>query len=151
MHPDLLELLESLRSHDVEFLVVGSTALAVHARPRYTEDLDLWLRRTEENTSRLVAALQEFGFSVREQDFQAFWKEDRQMVTLGAKPQAVDLLNFMAEDTFEDAWKRRVETDLSGVKVAIIGLDDFVRAKRVAGRTKDLLDIALIEEIYGPQ
>ena len=98
MHPDLLELLESLQSHSVDFLVVGSTALAVHARPRYTEDLDLWLRRTEENTHRLVAALQDFGFSVCEQDFQAFWIEDRQMVTLDAKPQAVDLLNFMAED-----------------------------------------------------
>ncbi|CAN5584896.1 hypothetical protein BH11ARM2_BH11ARM2_21540 [soil metagenome] len=65
MHPDLLELLELLRSHSVEFLVVGSTALAVHARPRYTEDLDLWLRRSEENTRRLIAALREFGFVVK--------------------------------------------------------------------------------------
>lgn len=149
MHPDLLELLESLQSHSVDFLVVGSTALAVHARPRYTEDLDLWLRRTEENTHRLVAALQDFGFAVREDDFQRFWQQDRQMVTLGAKPQAVDLLNFMADDAFEDAWERRVEADLAGVRVAIIGLEDFVRAKRAAGRNKDLRDLDLLEEVHG--
>lgn len=34
MHPDLLELLESSRSYNVEFLIVGSTALAIHARPK---------------------------------------------------------------------------------------------------------------------
>ena len=149
MHPDLVELLESLRSRDVEFLVVGSTALAVHARPRYTEDLDLWLRRTEENTRRLVAALRDFGFAVRDEEFRSFWEQERQMITLGAKPQAVDLLNFMADDLFEDAWERRVEAELSGVRVSIIGLEDFVRAKRAAGRNKDLLDLALLEEVHG--
>lgn len=77
MHPDLVELFESLQSHDVEFLVVGSTALAVHARPRYTEDLDLWLRRNEENTRCLVASLRGFGFVVREENFRSFWQLDR--------------------------------------------------------------------------
>jgi len=149
MHPDLLELLESLRSHDVEFLVVGSTALAIHARPRYTEDLDLWIQRSEENTRRLVAALIEFGFQVRYEDFAAFWQKDRQMITLGAKPQAVDLLNFMAEDAFEDAWERRVDAEFHGVKISVIGLEDFVRAKRAAGRNKDLIDLALLEEVHG--
>ena len=47
MHPDLLELLGLLKSHEVDFLVVGSTAMAVHARfqtigmtfPLYSADI----------------------------------------------------------------------------------------------------------------
>lgn len=150
MHPDFVELLALLQSHEVEFLVVGSTALAVHARPRYTEDLDLWLHRTEDNVRRLVHALQEFGFPVNEETLRPFWQQDRQMVTLGAKPQAVDLLNFLADDPFEEAWTRRIEANLAGVTVAVIGLEDFIRAKRVANRPKDQADLAILEEIIGP-
>lgn len=71
------------------------------------------------------------------------------MITLGAKPQAVDPLNFMADDPFEASGERRVEADLSGARVAIRCLEDFVRAKKAAGRTKDLLDLALLEEAHG--
>lgn len=109
----------------------------------------MWLRRNEENTRRLVDALIAFGFAVRIEQFRSFWELDRQMITLGAKPQAVDLLNFMAEDTFEDAWKRRVEAEISGVSVPVIGLADFIRAKQAAGRPKDLSDLALLEEVHG--
>lgn len=149
MHPDLLELLEFLRIHNVEFLIVGSTALAVYARPRYTEDLDIWMRRSQENTLRLLDALRDFGLDVSEEQLRPFWEEDRQMITLGAKPQAIDLLNFLAEDRFEDAWERRTQVSLGGVVVPVIGLEDFIRSKRIAGRPKDLADLALLEEVLG--
>lgn len=149
MHPDLLELLQLLRAQNVEFLVVGSTALAVHARPRYTEVLDLWVRRSEENTHRLATALREFGFNVSHEMLLPFWQQDRQMITLGAKPQAIDLLNFLAEDSFEAAWESRTETTIAGVVVPVIGFRDFVRSKRTAGRPKELVDLALLEEIWG--
>jgi predicted nucleotidyltransferase len=149
MHPDLLEFLESLTIHRVEFLVVGSTALAIHARPRYTEDLDLWLKRSPENTRKLAEALRAFGFSVTEEALRPFWEEERQMVTLGAKPQAIDLLNFLGDDSFEEVWSRRIEASISGVVVSVIGFEDFVRSKRAAGRPKDNADLALIEEVWG--
>jgi predicted nucleotidyltransferase len=149
MHPDLLELLRLLRSHEVRFLVVGSTALAIHARPRFTEDIDLWLERTEQNTTRLAAALREFGISVEDRILQPFWKEDRQMITLGAKPQAIDLLNFLGNDSFDSAWSRKIGTRLEGIEVDVIGLEDFIRAKQVAGRPKDLADLEILKEVHG--
>jgi len=149
MHPDWIELLQLLRSHEVKFLVVGSTALAVHARPRYTEDIDLWLEKTEENVHRLCEALNEFGLSIEEAKLRPFWQEERQMVTLGSKPQRIDLLNFMAEDSFEDAWGRGVFAAFSGVEVKVIGMEDFIRAKRAAGRPKDLADLELMREVLG--
>jgi hypothetical protein len=149
MHPDLLELLASLRSHGVEFLVVGSTALAVHARPRYTEDLDLWINRSEENAKRLGAALRDFGFAISDESIRPFWEKDRQMITFGAKPQAVDMLNFLGEDDFALAWSGRTETTLGQVPVAVIGLREFVRSKRIANRPKDRADLALLEEVIG--
>jgi predicted nucleotidyltransferase len=149
MHPDWIELLQLLRSHDVKFLVVGSTALAVHARPRFTEDIDLWLEKTEENVRRLSSALNEFGLPIDEDKLKPFWQQERQMVTLGAKPHRMDLLNFLADDSFGDAWDRGVIADLSGVDVKVIGVEDFIRAKRAAGRPKDLADLELLKEVLG--
>jgi len=149
MHPDLLELLASLRSHKVEFLVVGSTVLAVYARPRYTEDIDLWINRSEENVKRLGSARREFGFAISDDSIRPFWEKDRQMITLGSKPQAVDMLNFLGEDDFDVAWAGRSEATFGHVPVDIIGLREFIRSKRVADRPKDRADLALLEEVLG--
>src|SRR5215470_6026261 len=60
--PDWSELIESLLSHRVRFLVVGAHALAAHGRPRATQALDLFVDPTESNAQRLGAALFEFGY-----------------------------------------------------------------------------------------
>lgn len=42
--------------------MVGAFAVAFHGFPRYTADLDLLVRPTEENADRVLLALSEFGF-----------------------------------------------------------------------------------------
>ena len=72
LNKDFREFIELLRSNGVEFLVVGAHALAAHGRPRYTGDLDLWVRPESANISRLVKALDDFGFAslgIAAQDF----------------------------------------------------------------------------------
>jgi hypothetical protein len=45
-HPVFSEFLSTLVSSRVRFLVVGGHALALHGRPRYTDDLDVWVEPT---------------------------------------------------------------------------------------------------------
>lgn len=58
---DLRALLVLLTEHRVEYLVVGGHAVAFHGYPRFTEDLDLYVRAEPENASRVIAALEAFG------------------------------------------------------------------------------------------
>jgi hypothetical protein len=51
---DLREFIELLNSNGVEYTIVGGFALAFHDRPRYTGDIDFWIRRTPENAERVV-------------------------------------------------------------------------------------------------
>ncbi|MBS1726546.1 MAG: nucleotidyltransferase [Armatimonadetes bacterium] len=140
------ELIESLKSHDVEFLVVGAHALAHHGRPRFTEDLDLFLRRTAENEVALTGALREFGIPISAEAAHQLMSFDRQMIVLGHAPNAVDLLNFLDGVDFDEAWTNRVEGDIFGVKTWMIGKEDFVKTKRASGRPKDLLDLELLAD-----
>jgi hypothetical protein len=59
---DWHEFLCVLIDHRVKFLVVGGIAVAVHAEPRFTKDLDVLVEASLANGRRLKAALVEFGF-----------------------------------------------------------------------------------------
>ena len=51
-----------LHSNRVEYLIVGGYALAAYGHPRYTGDLDFWIRRSPDNADRVLRCLAEFGF-----------------------------------------------------------------------------------------
>lgn len=45
---------------------------------------------------------------------------------------------------FDDAWRTRVDGEIEGVRVPILGLDSFIANKRASGRAKDLADLELL-------
>ncbi len=54
---DFREFIGLLNSRNVEYLIVGAHSLAFHARPRYTGDLDVYIRPTAENAAKVAAVL----------------------------------------------------------------------------------------------
>lgn len=63
LHPDFLDLLRSFVEANVEFVVVGGFAVAVHAEPRFTANIDLFVRPSAPNARRVRLALDNFGFA----------------------------------------------------------------------------------------
>jgi len=57
---DCEEFIAALEPHGVRYLVVGAHAVAYHARPRATQDLDIFLDATPGNARRALAALRDF-------------------------------------------------------------------------------------------
>lgn len=54
MNPDFVDLLRAFSEAEVRFLIVGAYALALHAKPRATGDLDLWVEPTPQNAARVM-------------------------------------------------------------------------------------------------
>lgn len=44
VNPDFKELFAALSAEHAEFIVVGAHAVMLHTEPRYTKDLDVWVR-----------------------------------------------------------------------------------------------------------
>jgi hypothetical protein len=61
MNKDFKDILSEFIAANVEFLVVGAYALAVHGLPRATGDLDIWIKCSKDNAERVWIALQSFG------------------------------------------------------------------------------------------
>lgn len=145
MNRDFVEMLSVLCDNGVEFLVVGAHALAVHSRPRATGDLDIWVRPSAGNASRVMKALRAFGApleNVREDDFVTAG----QVLQLGVVPNRIDLLSGISGVVFEEAWPRRREVRMEGLVVPVLGREDLIRNKAATGRPLDLADLALLRD-----
>jgi hypothetical protein len=63
-NPDFKDLLSALSAAGAELLVMGAHAVVGYASPRFTKDLDVWVRPSKENARRVRAALIAFGAPV---------------------------------------------------------------------------------------
>ncbi|MHB8637379.1 MAG: nucleotidyl transferase AbiEii/AbiGii toxin family protein [Fimbriimonadaceae bacterium] len=144
INEDLSELISLLKSHHVEFIVVGSHALAFHGVPRFTEDIDFFIRRSEENISRLAEALAEFGIPVADNAKVEMLIKPRGVIFIGHKPNRADFLNFLDGVEFQDAWTRRLPGQLADVEVSFLSLSDYQATKEASGRAKDAADLVLL-------
>src|SRR5579859_5233640 len=61
MPKDLKELLRAFNDRGVKYLIVGGYAYGVHAEPRATKDLDIFIRSDTENSQAVFHALAQFG------------------------------------------------------------------------------------------
>jgi hypothetical protein len=57
MPEDLKELVHAFNDQGVKYLVVGGDAFGVHAEPRATKDLDLFIGSDKENSEAVFRAL----------------------------------------------------------------------------------------------
>ncbi len=72
MNQDYKDLLSAFHAHGVKYLVVGGYAVILHAQPRFTKDIDFFVRPDSANARATYAALAEFGAAlqgIRPEDF----------------------------------------------------------------------------------
>jgi hypothetical protein len=144
MNRDFLDMLSALCDAGAEFLVVGAHAVAVHARPRATGDLDVWVRPTQENADRVWRALEAFGAPLHAIE-PADLVSDDLVFQIGLAPSRIDILTDIGGVDFEQAWRNRVEITLGDLDVPVIGKAELIQAKRDAGRPRDLADLVELE------
>jgi len=137
-------MLSALCAEHAEFLLVGAFALAVHGEPRATGDMDLWVRPTRENAQRVLAALRRFGAPM-ERIAATDLEQPEIVLQLGVRPNRIDILTGVDGVSFEEAWAGRLESDVEGLRIPVIGRAELIRNKRATGRTRDLGDAEALE------
>ena len=145
LQKDLREFIGLLNSHGAEYLIVGGYALAFHGVPRYTGDIDLFVRASPENAARVERALTAFGFSSLGLSANDFVRPSG-VIQIGLPPNRIDLLTSITGVDFDEAWAGRAPGELDGIPVCFIGRADFVKNKRATGRAQDRADLERLGE-----
>ena len=145
VQPDFRDLLKLFNAHKVEFVVIGGYALAFHGAPRYTGDLDIFVKPDPENAQRIMKALGAFGFGSLELTAEDFQSPDR-VIQLGVPPVRIDIVTSVTNITWETAAANRIEGKYGDVVAFYMGRAEFVANKRAVGRKKDLADLEALGE-----
>lgn len=123
---------------------MGGHALAFHAKPRFTKDIDIFVEPSPENAKRLMQALDDFGFGdvgLTEGDFST----PGAIVQLGVAPNRIDLITAIDGVTFEEAWQGRAKSKFGAQEVFYLGKTELIRNKQASGRKQDLADLEWLE------
>lgn len=144
--PDFRDLLEAFAREGVEAVLVGGYAVAFHARPRATKDIDLVLLGDAENLARAARALSSFGAPRNVVDAVRTLREG-EIAYLGQPPLRIDLLRSIEGVEAEGLFERAVPTSLDGVPLRVISLADLLANKRAVDRPQDRLDVEILEKL----
>jgi predicted nucleotidyltransferase len=144
---DFVEFIASLNARTVRYLIVGGYAVAFHARPRATKDIDVLIDPTPSNARRARTAIVEFlGSDAPELTIEKLTSK-RTVVVLGRSPVRIDILTSLEGLSFRAAWSRRAEGTFGSERAAYIGLDDLVHVKEIAGRAVDIEDVRILRKV----
>ncbi len=145
MNSDFKELLQVLNELGVEYLVIGGYAVIHYAQPRYTKDIDIWLKPSAENSERILKAFYEFGLPILEATKDDFASEGLQF-NIGVPPCQIDFLTTVPGLEFDDCWEYKNTCEDYGVIINYIAKKDLIIAKKSAGRPQDIADLDELEK-----
>jgi hypothetical protein len=145
MTNDLKELLRAFNAHGVKYLIVGAYAFGVHAEPRATKGLDLFIRSDEENIKAILRALAQYGAhlgSLTPADF-----TDDAVFLIGQPPARIDIMRKIDGVTFDEAWENRIVGLIDGnIPAHVISREHLIQNKLAVGRHQDLADVEKLRE-----
>lgn len=148
----ILELLRSLRDHEVEHVVFGAVALGFYGHVRATMDLDIAVRPTDENLSRVHDWLVSIDARLKLRPTRTFGPRERWGMFKGSN--ATVLTELGQVDIVQDLpglppWDRLIADSechvIDDLTVAVIARPTLVALKRRRSSHQDLADIEAIE------
>jgi hypothetical protein len=151
---DVERLLDALARAGVDFVVVGGVAMVLRGSSRLTVDIDLCYARDPANLQRLAAALAPYHPRLRgaPPELPFLWDE-RTLAsglnfTLTTDLGDIDILGEIPGlGDYARVAAASSPLSVGTLSIVVLDLDGLERAKRAAGRAKDLVDLAEIAEI----
>lgn len=140
---DFSDFIASLERQKVEFVMVGAFNLAFLGYPRFTGDMDIWIKPTSSNAKALLKALEDFGMKslgITEEDILS-----GNVIQLGYSPIRIDLITILDGLTSDEIWANRQEGAFGNHTVFYLNKTAFIKNKRATGRQKDLADAEALE------
>jgi hypothetical protein len=107
------ELIRIFNEHGVEYLLVGGFAFGVHAQPRATKDIDLFIRANADNSNAVFRALCKFGEPLHGLTAKDF-RDAETGLQIDLPPNRIDILQQISGVTFDEAWYHHVDAMIEG-------------------------------------
>jgi hypothetical protein len=139
-------ILQTLRAHEVDFVLIGGLAGMAHGSTYPSFDVDIAYARDRANLGRLAAALRELDAKLRGAPEELPFLLDARTLESGAHftfstPHgSLDILDTPeGAPPYDQLKAAAVRAEIEGEPVLVASLDHLIAMKERAGRTKDTL------------
>jgi predicted nucleotidyltransferase len=143
---NFLEFIDCLNRNKANYVLVGGYAVIINGHSRTTQDLDLFIRRTEENVQKVLKAIDDFGFGSI-----GFTSEDLMdestIVQMGVPPLRIDILSAIPGVSFDEVINQSKDYEESGIVMKVIHINHLIANKLAVGRNKDMADVSALKRI----
>lgn len=154
---DIQAILRELVEGGVEFLLIGGLAVGYHGHIRATKDVDVVPASNRDNLERLAEVLKDLD--ARVEGAEEFAEDempdplDPDTLELGGnwvlatRLGRLDVMQWIGDHPlWEDLSPGSIEDSVGGLPIKVVGYDDLVRLKELAGRPEDLADLQRLRE-----
>jgi hypothetical protein len=135
---------DALNRFDVDYVVIGSEAVAFHGVPRFSLDFDILVRPTTANLFRVKAALEVSGVKDLADLDPEIWAKSRSLIRIGENPFQIDILLQISGIDYHAAVADAVVGSYGDVPVRFLGRSALIANKKASGRPKDLADVDML-------
>ncbi len=156
----LLNICKLLEKYDVQYMVVGGTAVGLNGYFRLSRnirgelsekpDIDIWYNPSYENYFNILKTIEELGQDITEFKNEKSPNPKKSFFKLNFDDFTFDILpQIKANIKFFDANKRKETFELEEIKIYFINYIDLIEDKKTIGIKKDLEYIEYLEKIRG--
>ncbi|MGA8708275.1 MAG: hypothetical protein WB646_14960 [Steroidobacteraceae bacterium] len=135
----LLDVIEILRSQNLDYAVIGAFALSVHGVIRATTDVDALLFTTTARLARLRTLFEDAGFAAQLRRGDASDPIPGMLTLSDTHDNHVELLGSL-RGMDPELFSRALVVKFLDQDLRIVGREDFIAMKCFAGGPQDLLD-----------
>ncbi len=125
MNKRQISLLAAFRAAAVDYAVVGGVAVNAYGYVRATNDLDVFIRPTEENARAAFEALLTLGVPLDNLE-PADLLNNEENLRFGPDEDHVDILASIGEMPFDQVWRNRLMTEVEGIPISFISKADLL-------------------------
>jgi hypothetical protein len=151
MDENLKQLLSVFNANRVKYVVIGGYAVFVHAQPRMTKDMDVFIESSAENAIATYKGLAEFGAPLARFTVEDF-ADGRTVGRFGVPPICFEIIQRIDGVDFASVYENSIPLMIDGeVPARYISADDLITNKLAAGRPQDLADVEAIRQARAAQ
>lgn len=138
----LVKLTEIFNKLNVQYLFIGMGAAVLYGYPGTTQDIDIFPKKTVENSQNLVKALRKLGFEMDKQLEEAIIA-GKDFIQIRGGPIPLDIV--FTPDGIESFDKAETRKTLIDGKFPCASIEDIIESKRAAKRQRDKEELPRLE------
>lgn len=146
MEKDFKDFLLHLNEEHVNYCIVGGFSVIYHSRPRFTDDMDILIKPSLDNSKKVYKAIKNFGADISniEPDY---FDIPGHFYQIGIPPIQIYVINSVSGIGTDKVFKKKIKARYGGMPTYYIALDDLIKNKESVDRARDKLDVEVLKMV----